>query len=337
MSAAGEMMFGIFIGFFQPVVRGDVEKLREELRRCKRVAVIFQSAHSIRTLRSPFTVSERKEMLAASLSSEELKQVVMLEIEDRFYDPERWLKELYQMLTAAAGAADEWVIYGMRRDARAHEWSRDLWEKAFAKDDASVRAGYLRDSQSKKKEVPPEVADWLDKFSLTKTYKDLAKEQKANDDYRKSWSGAPFPPIFVTTDALVTYNDQVLLIRRGHAPGVGQLALPGGFLEADELIETGILRELSEETNFKVANEDLRQWIKSKHVFDHPLRAARGRTITHVAHIAIPPSAPAPSFQAGDDAAEAFWFPIKDLEPKRAEFFDDHYQVIDAVLRDDGF
>lgn len=43
-------------------------------------------------------------------------------------------------------------------------------------------------------------------------------------------------------------NDEILLIKRGVAPGKGHWALPSGFVEAHELPEETALRELKEET-----------------------------------------------------------------------------------------
>jgi ADP-ribose pyrophosphatase YjhB (NUDIX family) len=44
----------------------------------------------------------------------------------------------------------------------------------------------------------------------------------------------------------------VLCVRRGIPPGLGQLALPGGFLERHETWQQGAARELFEETGVRV-------------------------------------------------------------------------------------
>jgi 8-oxo-dGTP diphosphatase len=53
--------------------------------------------------------------------------------------------------------------------------------------------------------------------------------------------------------AAFVYNDngEILLIKRGIAPGKGKWALPSGFIEQNELPEEAVLRELREETNIK--------------------------------------------------------------------------------------
>jgi 8-oxo-dGTP diphosphatase len=61
-----------------------------------------------------------------------------------------------------------------------------------------------------------------------------------------------YPHPAVTTDiALFTIRDErlaVLLIRRGADPFKDCWALPGGFVEPNECLEDGALRELAEET-----------------------------------------------------------------------------------------
>jgi 8-oxo-dGTP diphosphatase len=47
---------------------------------------------------------------------------------------------------------------------------------------------------------------------------------------------------------LVVKDDAVLLLRRAHAPRIGFLDVPGGFIEANEGIEAAARRELREET-----------------------------------------------------------------------------------------
>ena len=52
--------------------------------------------------------------------------------------------------------------------------------------------------------------------------------------------------------ALVPVGDGVLVVRRGIPPGIGKLALVGGFLEETESWQVGMAREVREETNVVV-------------------------------------------------------------------------------------
>ena len=149
--------------------------------------------------------------------------------------------------------------------------------------------------------------------------------------YRQAWSAAPYPPVFVTVDAVLRCQDQVLLIRRAHAPGKGQLAVPGGFIEQRETVWQSCLRELVEETHCHLPEATMRAALQSVAVFDHPDRSQRGRTITH-AHYFDLGDAPFPVVQADDDAALVQWTRIDQLAGMEEEFFEDHFHMLDHFL-----
>ncbi len=64
----------------------------------------------------------------------------------------------------------------------------------------------------------------------------------------------PFPATpALTTDCVVfDARGYVLLIRRKYEPFKGAYALPGGFIEVGETVESGCRRELKEETGLEV-------------------------------------------------------------------------------------
>jgi bifunctional NMN adenylyltransferase/nudix hydrolase len=155
-------------------------------------------------------------------------------------------------------------------------------------------------------------------------------------DYKRAWAKAPYAPVFVTVDALLRCRakgqDQVLLIQRGHAPGQGLWALPGGFLEQRDSLWQSCMRELREETCSSISEADLLAALQAVQVFDHPDRSLRGRTITHVHYLDLGVQPSLPPVQGADDAALARWVPIADLPRMEAEFFEDHFQILCQFL-----
>jgi len=59
-------------------------------------------------------------------------------------------------------------------------------------------------------------------------------------------------PRLVVTTLPVTDRGELVLIRRGLEPGLGSWAQPGGFLEVDETVAEGAVRETLEETGLIV-------------------------------------------------------------------------------------
>lgn len=138
-----------------------------------------------------------------------------------------------------------------------------------------------------------------------------------------------FEPVGLATDLIIlTVRDgrlQVLLIRRGIAPYQGRWALPGGFVRADEDLETTARRELAEETGLSSERIHLEQVA----TYGAPDRDPRGRVVS-VAYLALVPDLPAPV--AGSDAASAQWVDVAEVDAGRLAF--DHHQILaDGVER----
>lgn len=133
-----------------------------------------------------------------------------------------------------------------------------------------------------------------------------------------------YPRPMVTVDAVVFAGDtaapQVALIRRKNEPFAGCWALPGGFVDMEEPLETAAARELAEETGLR--DVPLKQFF----TFGDVGRDPRGRNIA-VAYLGRLP-APVP-MRAGDDAGEAAWFSVQALP--RLAF--DHDRIITLALK----
>lgn len=128
-----------------------------------------------------------------------------------------------------------------------------------------------------------------------------------------------FPRPAVSVDIVVMRGPEesreVLLIRRGADPYKGMWALPGGFVEENETLETAAKRELEEETGLK------RVKVRQIGAFSDPDRDPRGRTIS-VAFLAQ--LAGQGKARAGDDADESKWFAL-DALPRLAF---DHRKIL---------
>jgi 8-oxo-dGTP diphosphatase len=120
--------------------------------------------------------------------------------------------------------------------------------------------------------------------------------------------------------ALIDGRRHVLLIERGHDPFAGRWALPGGFVDDGEDLETAARRELLEETGLEVGP------LKQFGTWGTPGRDPRGWVVSVVFVGDVDASALSPT--AGDDASEVAWHPLDEL-PHLAF---DHGDVL-AVLR----
>jgi len=114
--------------------------------------------------------------------------------------------------------------------------------------------------------------------------------------------------IAVTVDAVIFYRKadilNVLLVQRKNEPFRDQWALPGGFLEENETMEEGAIRELEEETGLKLEK------LQQVGAFGTPGRDPRGRTIS-IAFVGL--IVKEARVKASDDAVDAKWFNLNDL------------------------
>ncbi|MTB49674.1 NUDIX domain-containing protein [Lewinella sp. W8] len=133
-----------------------------------------------------------------------------------------------------------------------------------------------------------------------------------------------YPRPSVTVDIVVFGYDggrqlKLLLIQRGAPPFKGQWALPGGFVDLDEDLETAALRELEEETGVK----DL--FVEQLFTFGDPGRDPRGRVIS-VAYFALVNLQDHPAV-AASDADEVGWYSLEELP----ELAFDHADIIEMA------
>jgi 8-oxo-dGTP diphosphatase len=69
-------------------------------------------------------------------------------------------------------------------------------------------------------------------------------------------------------------DDSIVLIKRKYDPYKGSWALPGGFVEWGETVESAVVREVKEETGLEV---DITELVG---VYSDPERDPRGHTVT---------------------------------------------------------
>ncbi len=334
----------VYVGRFQPFHKGHLEVLRRALAKARTVIVVLGSARRARNIKNPFLDDERQKMITAAvedMNAGDVGRIVFCPVRD-YYDNDKWVAAVRNAVRSVTGPHARVGIIGHHKDHSSYylhefpDWSlvheqncaglcaTDIRGKLFAQRDSL-------DSEELATDVPEAVLRFLREFRQSPPFADLAEEFSAVQTYKLAWAAAPYPPIFVTVDAVVRCNDKVLFIKRGNHPGRGQWALPGGFVEQNEALRDGAIRELLEETGLPVGSDVLRNSIVDAAVFDHPDRSVRGRTITHGFLFDIN-TQECPSLIAADDAAEARWIPVSSLSDVETMVFEDHLHIVDRFL-----
>ena len=110
----------------------------------------------------------------------------------------------------------------------------------------------------------------------------------------------------VCVGAVVVERDRLLLVRRGRPPGSGEWSIPGGRVEAGELLAEAVVRELKEETGIDGVCGPLLAWVELVGE-DHHFVVLDFRVSPLCARAPV----------AGDDAAEAAWIPLDEVAELR--------------------
>ena len=334
----------ILIGRFEPVHTGHLALLNRALEKAGKVIIIVGSAFQARSPKNPFTWKERADMLLGSLSDADRARVDVVPVRD-YYDEARWVRAVQQAVSERTQPGSRIGLVGHFKDSSSSYLSAfPGWELIPLARQGEIDATMIRNAYfgATAKTIPIALSPFhdalpkstralLEQFATQPEFAELQNEWRMLRGYREAWASAPYPPVFVTVDTVLRCQNQILLIRRAHAPGRGLLALPGGFIEPRESIWQSCLRELVEETHCDVTPERLKQTLQSVHVFDHPDRSQRGRTITHAHYFDLGDS-PLPNVRADDDAAQVLWMPLDQIAGNEEILFEDHFQILHHFL-----
>ncbi len=331
--------YAVFIGRFQPFHIGHLFVFQEALKSAEHLIVLVGSADEARCLRNPFSFDERQAMIRQSLPSEITDRVTLLPLPDYLYDDEGWIHKVTELVEDKVNNTHKTIaLVGHNKDETTYylklfpNWAYVEVGNLDGISATPIRRQYFADSDSiqDNEYLLPATQNWLSAFAKTPMFNALQQEYLSVQQFKSQWSNTPYPVIFTTTDALVRYYDEILLITRKNYPSKDLLALPGGFLDKDETLFDGCLRELSEETHLNVDKQTLKKALVSQHVFDEPKRSSRGRTITHCYYFDLSSLPEKPSAYADDDAKSLAWYNTAELQLH--QFFEDHFFIINYFL-----
>lgn len=331
----------VFIGRFQPFHNGHKAVIDAALEKAKEVVIVIGSSFQARNIRNPFTFEERKAMIKAVYPQDNVKVVP---VSDYPYDDNKWMNSIRIAVKNTVPEAENIGLIGHSKDSTSYyleifpDWKGhvevDNVDNINATDIRKMMFGDNLQADAIAIQMPSESYKLMCNTILPigrvgGPWDFLSQEYAMVKRYKEAWKSAPFPPTFMTVDAVVVQSGHILLVKRGDMPGKGLWALPGGFLNQDETMLDGAIRELKEETKIKVPVPVLKGSIKSSKTFDAPNRSARGRTITQAFFIDLGVGE-LPKVKGSDDAEKASWVPFNKVDQNK--MFEDHWHIIDNFL-----
>ncbi len=279
----------VYIGRFNPFHLGHAHVLLSTLKTSKLTIVLVGSSGQARSLKNPFTYTERKSMIErwySTLDHNTVGDLMVAPIRDFPYNDTDWIANVQSKVKAcitgycihpsrlypdpeASPLLTDIRITGSDRDESCWylhafpQWRAALVGEHRVDGSGSLSATEVRrllfddsrdyDAARLIGMLPRTTYDFLAGFIGSPEHTLLAKEYAANMAYKKAWSVAPYAPTFTTCDAVVIQSGHVLVVERGAFPGKGLWALPGGFLDQKERLQDCAIRELMEETGIRLA------------------------------------------------------------------------------------
>lgn len=333
----------VVIGRFQIPHVGHQKLLEKAAAVADNIVVIIGSVGQPKTPKNPFSFEERKRMIQEILP--EGLPCHILPVRDKKYNNNDWVVDVVNKVNSTLPTS--WSDYprkvalvGHRKDSSS--FYLDLfpqWKFVEVTNHVNISSTNIRNNLFKfptnspsPLEVPNGVSEFLKEWRFTDEFRTLQKEWQFIEHYKEPYKHLPFPPVFVTVDAIVIQSGHLLMIRRNKPPGEGLWALPGGFLSEGETLREAVVRELTEETQIKLQPIILDRSITEQKVYDHPDRSLRGRTITHAFKFDLRPGE-LPRIRGASDADKAKWIPLNEVFTMGDEIYEDHLDIILDMVR----
>jgi len=340
----------VFIGRFQPPHKAHLQIIREALKHSEKVLILIGSSYRPSDIKNPFSHQMREAMIRSCFAPEE-NRLLFDYISDHPYNDLAWVKNVQDAVDNAYQRAFGWVdkpiikLIGHHKDHSSYyldifpSFEQIEVGHIHGMDSTTIRELYFAGKDAWKFENRKKIEQFVNEpvmkmmtgYMETFGYDRLVKEYEFVRNYKLQWANSPYPPTFVTADAVVTCLGHVLLVVRGASPGEGLLALPGGFVGQYETVKDCALRELQEETKIKVPPAILRSSIVKENRYDHPRRSTRGRTITTAFHFDLHERT-LPKVKGSDDAAKAKWVPLNQFIRMQDQMYEDHYSIVTDLL-----
>jgi bifunctional NMN adenylyltransferase/nudix hydrolase len=342
---------GLYIGRFNPPHLGHESILFEMLHhRLDTIIVAIGGATGARTFKNPWNFAERSIMinLAFEAVKERMKKISspsfempntklrIIGIPDYISDY-RWQQDIRVRVEGITTPNDNISIYGYEKDSSSYylklfpEWNFVGVNAQYLLDATTVREKIYKNEFNKEAQpneyndmqmVSGGVLNFINGWVESDEFNQLRREWEFINTYKRQFEGLKHKPVFITVDALfVTRKKEVVLIERKEYPGLGTLAMPGGFVYPDLTLRQSLNRILEKKLGIDIGD------IKHTRleVIDNPDRSLRGRTITNVFVFE--------NFKYdGMLRGEPNYYPIGNLGMYRQQMFEDHFMIIDHLM-----
>lgn len=337
---------GVVVNRFSYITDDHAQLIKKASQENNFVIIAIGSSDRACDINCPFTFEERKSVIEDIMASDEFHSYsyCIVPLEDSPYNSISWTTKAHSLVYNAI----EYINVNPKSiNVYVFDSTSFEYEKLFPAPSFNVIKVKKNISNEKDIFFTDSIVNWATKFDRiaiqhyahyagTERYYRLETEYNAVKSMEESWASSPFPPTFVTTDAVVYYRGHVLVVTRNGPVGNGLYCLPGGFLSQNHTVNEGIIENLKKDTGIKVYKPILQSNVVDSHVFDDPNRSARGRIITTTGLIVLDNVSSLNELpkvrNVKGNKTHARWLSLYEIEHHSDKFFEDHFYIIKYML-----
>lgn len=335
-----------------------------------RLIIIIGSATTATNETNPLTYAERESIHGDMLQNmgfkydresdsffTEMKTVVLRPNSD-YHDDADWVRALNKIVNLEVlDPTDTITIINPEKDS-GNYWLKyfNQWEYSSAPlmeniSASNIRSRFFHGNANYVENAAYETVMFLEKWKHTEEcrriraeflfHEQIRKEEKARIEHNKTCKEKGLKPRYQTTYvtgdcAILQKRDgklKILLITRKNIPGVGQIAIPGGYFEPGEDLSEyyTAIREAREEIGINLTDEQLNEFCVANQIrFGDINRSLRGRILTMLQVFYVPEEVEITMAAHQEEVINLDWYAFDEVA--QSECFEDHYYMIQRAF-----
>lgn len=230
----------VFIGRFQPFHKGHYQVAKEAIAQTDSFLIVLGGKDSPRDSKNPYTVEERKKIIQASFTEEELLPFGHIEAICDYADDAVWMTALENIINTACSKSNAKIaIIGHEKDASSYYLRQcaEKWHVILPDNMLIMSASDIRDNIYSSISVVDQMVNSMAAYYAEEyiRFHKLVLKQEHNDiiELDQFRSKCKFPIEYTTVAAIVKYNDFYLV-------NSFPLKFPGGLIENNNIVENTI-------------------------------------------------------------------------------------------------
>ncbi len=327
----------VFIGRFQPFHNGHLNIVIRALKESEYLIMVLGGYRVSPSLRAPWSVAERIEMIKSCLSSSQLKRIHFVQVRDRLYCEDMWINNVKGEVTKIAGSKLPVAIIGHEKDSSSYYLKAfPHWKFLETGNYEGINATDIRKKfflskqfETAYEKIPKKIAFWLGKYRKSIHFKELKNKFLYVDKFLSDNKNI-LP--YEVCNSIIFCQGYVLFVKSKHPLRKGLFSLPEAKPVSNEDHKKCSIRGILEETKISVSSKKIEASFLKEGVFNYPERFSLCKQRSYTFFYKLDENLlPGVSQGKGIDLVE--WVLLEDVYLLEDQIYSDHFQIIQWFIR----